>query len=196
MAESDESSEARHRVLNAAERLFIQNGFNAVTVRDIAAEIGIHHTSLYHHIPGGKEELFVEVMMLNLQRHRAGLVDAIEHAAPHIRAQLHAAADWLLSQPSVDLVRLVQSDMASFKPAHAQRIEYMALESLIEPITTIFRDARQRGEIVHDDPGLIAGGMLGMIESLFSIPDSVVQKSRKAMAHLLIDSWLIGLYAP
>jgi AcrR family transcriptional regulator len=195
MPEKEESSEARQRVLDAAERLFAQKGYNAVTVRDIAAEVGIHHTSLYHHIPGGKEELFVEVMVLNLQRHHTGLVDVIAHSAPHVRAQLHAASDWLLSQPPMDIVRLMQSDMLSFTREHAERIEYMAFTSLIEPIASVLTQARQRGEIVHNDPGMIAGGLLGMIESLFSIPESALVQSRKAMAHILIDSWLTGLYA-
>ncbi|GHO47851.1 helix-turn-helix domain-containing protein [Ktedonospora formicarum] len=53
-------SEAHERVLNTAERLFGERGYQVVTLRDIAHEIGIRHTSLYHHFPRGKEELFVE----------------------------------------------------------------------------------------------------------------------------------------
>ena len=47
--------------------------------------------------------------------------------------------------------------------------------------------------------GLIAGGLVGMIESLHSIPefvfkgDAVPGKSRKEMAHALIDVMLRGL---
>ena len=48
-------SEARERVLDGAAKLFTERGYAAVTLRDIAAEVGIRHTSLYHHVPGGKE---------------------------------------------------------------------------------------------------------------------------------------------
>ncbi len=52
------NTDARERVLDAAERLFAERGYASVTLRDIAAEVGIRHTSLYHHVPGGKEAIF------------------------------------------------------------------------------------------------------------------------------------------
>ena len=50
-------SEARERVLLVAERLFRERGYQAVTLRDIAQEVGIRHTSLYHHFPRGRNRL-------------------------------------------------------------------------------------------------------------------------------------------
>jgi AcrR family transcriptional regulator len=40
-----DESEARERVLAAAERLFAERGYAAVTLRDIAAAVGIRHAS-------------------------------------------------------------------------------------------------------------------------------------------------------
>src|SRR5689334_2892214 len=77
MQRTGSDSEARERVLNMAERLFGERGYQVVTLRDIAHEIGIRHTSLYHHFPRGKEELFVEVTTRRMHAYRAGLEDAI-----------------------------------------------------------------------------------------------------------------------
>lgn len=190
------NTEARERVLAAAERLFAERGYTAVTLRDIAAEVGIRHTSLYHHVPGGKEELFVEVTERNLERHRVGLTHAIAQAAPNIQAQLHAAANWLLSQPPMDLVRMSNSDMPAIRPAHAERLTQIAGAALLEPVAAALEHAQERGEIKYHNLGLVAGGLIGMIESLYSAPQVALDEggqSRQAMAHDLIDVLLNGL---
>lgn len=193
MRDTADNTEARARVLDAAERLFAEKGYGAVTLRDIAAEVGIRHTSLYHHAPGGKEELFVEVTERHLQRHREGLNRAIAHAEPDVRARLHAVAEWLLSQPPMDLVRMAYSDMPSIDPTHAARLSMVAYESLLSPIEATLQQARQNGEIDHRNLGLIAGGVLGMIESLYAVPENALEQSREAMAYELIDTLLDGL---
>ncbi|HEU5014408.1 MAG TPA: helix-turn-helix domain-containing protein [Roseiflexaceae bacterium] len=187
--------DARERVLAAAEQLFARRGYAAVTLRDIAAAVGIRHASLYHHAPGGKEQLYIEVAERNFQRHRAGLTSAIQRAEPNVRAQLRAAAGWLLSQPPMDLVRLTHSDLPLIAPAEAERLSRMAYDAMLSPIQQALEAARQRGEIAHPQPGLIAGGILGMVESLHAVPDMAITESRTAMAHALLDALLQGLYA-
>ncbi|GCE28784.1 hypothetical protein KDA_42680 [Dictyobacter alpinus] len=186
-------TEARERVLAAAEQLFARKGYAAVTLRDIATEVGIRHTSLYHHVPGGKEEMFVEVTERHLKRHREGLTRAIQQAQPGIREQLFAAADWLLSQPPIDLLRMVLSDMPAIEPRHAERLSQLALESMIQPIYNALEHAQQQGQITQLDFGPIAGGILGMIESFHAIPEPALVKSRQEMAYVMIDALFNGL---
>lgn len=186
-------NEARERVLDAAEHLFARKGYAAVTLRDIAAEVGIRHTSLYHHVPGGKEELFIEVTERHLARHRQGLAHAINHATPDVRARLCAAADWLLSQPPMDLVRMVHADMPAINPDQAERLSDLAYTSLIVPIDGLLRQAEAIGEIAHPNLSLVAGGIVGMIESLHAVPEAALEQSRESMAHALIDVILNGL---
>lgn len=188
-----DNTAARERVLDAAERLFAQRGYSAVTLRDIGAAVGIRHTSLYHHAPGGKEDLFVEVTERHLERHHAGLTGAIARAAPDLRARLRAAADWLLSQPPMDLVRLTYSDLPAIAPTHAKRLSRGAYAALLSPIEAALRQARQNGEIAQHNLDLIAGAFLGLIESLYAVPQHALERSRQAMAYELIDILLDGL---
>ena len=188
----NETTDARQRVLDAAERLFAQKGFSSVTLRDIAAEIGIRHTSLYHHAPGGKEQLFVEVTERNFRHHQDGLNAAITNAAPHIRDQLRAVADWLLSQPPMDAVRMLHSDMPLIDPKHAVRLTQLSYDSLLLPVEVAVRAAEQRGEVSHSNPPLIAGAVVGLVESLYSVPD-LARQMRNDMAYELIDILLNGI---
>lgn len=193
MRDSTPGTESRERVLDAAERLFAKKGYAAVTLRDIAADVGIRHTSLYHHVPGGKEQLFIEVTERHLKRHHAGLIEAIADAALDIRSQLRAAAGWLLSQPPMDLVRMVYSDMPAIEQSDATRLSLVAYDSLLSPLEEALVQARERGEIQHDNLGLMAGALLGMIESMYAVPEYALDRSREAMAHEVIDVILDGL---
>lgn len=181
------------RILDASERLFTKKGYNAVTLRDIAEEVGIRHTSLYHHVPGGKEELFIKVMERNLTRHLEGMTQTIAKAKPDIRSKLCAISDWLLSQPPMDLIRMAYSDMPSIDPKEAFRLSQMGFESLLMPIERVLQQASKNREIAYTQGGPTAGAILGMVESLFAIPEFALIKSREKMAYELIDTLLSGL---
>ncbi|MER7625236.1 TetR/AcrR family transcriptional regulator [Streptomyces sp. NPDC126503] len=51
----------RTRILDSATELFSRSGFNAVSLRDIAAHAGLTHAGVLHHFPG-KESLLIEVL--------------------------------------------------------------------------------------------------------------------------------------
>ena len=58
-------------ILDAAEKLFSERGFTAVTVRDIAAEAGVSH-ALVHRYLGSKAEIYRAM----LARNEGAIVDA------------------------------------------------------------------------------------------------------------------------
>ncbi len=71
MANSDEKTKAssenqpidtRSRILSAAFRLFRKHGYHGVGLNDILAAASAPKGSLYHHFPGGKEEIGVAVV--------------------------------------------------------------------------------------------------------------------------------------
>ncbi len=193
MPEAIQNTEARERVLEAAEKLFAERGYSSVTLRDVGTAVGIRHTSLYHHVPGGKEALYIEVTKRTLARHREGLTESIRSAEPTVRAQLYAAAEWLLSQPPMDLIRMIYSDMPAINPVQAEQLSEEVYESITGPIRAALKAADQRGEIWRKNYEVIAGGFLGMITSLHAAPDTIPNLSRREMANQLIDVMLDGL---
>jgi AcrR family transcriptional regulator len=46
------------QVLETATRLFTERGYEAASIRDLAAELAIRPSSLYHHFPGKQDILF------------------------------------------------------------------------------------------------------------------------------------------
>lgn len=166
MSEPVTTSEARERVLAQAERLFSARGYDSVTLREIAGALGIKQASLYHHAPGGKEELYVAVMERGLRRHRAGFEAAIATGGD-IATQLRAAARWLLSQPPLNLSRMVQSDLPAIDRAVADRLIRAMYEAVLAPVERALRAAEAHGEIVlHADPTLTAAAFVTMIGAI------------------------------
>jgi TetR/AcrR family transcriptional regulator, cholesterol catabolism regulator len=188
-----ESPDARHRLLDAAENLFASRGFDSVRMRDIAEALGLTHAALYYHFPGGKEELFAEVMERNIRRHGEGLAAALEAGGPRLRGRLRGAASWLLSQPPMDLIRMAESDLKKLPPEKAGRIMGLVYELVLFRLQGVFEAARASGEVGPCDPGLLAGGVVGLVESLHSVPVSVVGRDRYDMACDLIDVLLKGI---
>jgi len=71
LSEEDSSGTRRRQILQAAAKLFSSKGFDATTVRDIAAEAGILGGSIYYYF-SSKDDIFLAV-------HSAG-IDMITHA--------------------------------------------------------------------------------------------------------------------
>ena len=182
---------ARERVLVAAEKLFSERGYAAVTLRDIAQALGLNHASLYHHVPGGKEEMYVEVMRRGLMRHHAGLLHAISTAGDAWQAQLRAAAQWLVSQPALDITRMRLSDMPALHKAHASQINREVYELLLNPIEQVFRKAEPKADMAR--VLLLTGMFLFMVEGVHSAPVIGNRMTPAQMADEMIDVMVNGL---
>ena len=184
---------ARDRILDAAETMFASKGYSAVTLRDIGSAVGLRHASLYHHFPAGKDQLFVEVTERNIRRHGAGLEAAITCGGVSLRRRLYGVADWLLSQPPMDLVRMLKSDMPSLDPAEARRLMDLVSSLILKRLASVLDAAKQAGSITGPDSMLLGGGILGLLESFHSIPTFAIRRPLTEMARELIDVFLSGL---
>jgi len=181
-------------VLQAAEHLFSHRGYAGVTVQDIAREANLHHASLYHHIKdGGKEQLYVEVMERVLRQHQQAIAEAITEADSDLRAQLVAVAEWLLSQPPMDFIRMSHVDLPAINPLAANRISNLAYAALFSPLEAVLWQAQNRGEISDIDCGNIAGALFSAIQGLQTIPGEYLEKTRLQMAREIIDVFLRGM---
>lgn len=156
----------RSRILDEAERLFRNSGYNPVTMRGIAVNVGIKQASLYYHFPS-KEQLFVAVSERVFERHRIGLQQAIVHAEvellpcsqgePLLRSQLHAAAKWFTSQPPIHFLSMAHTDMPLLGEENTAKLSICYSQSIFEPLEQVFAQAQQRGEIRNSYSRLLAG---------------------------------------
>ncbi|MFY8081983.1 MAG: TetR/AcrR family transcriptional regulator, partial [Limnohabitans sp.] len=83
--------EAREQAITASvNRLLSEKGFDAMTVDEVAAEVGIAKASLYKHF-NSKEELACAAMVQAIQKAQAYLEDLNAQSAAFTEAELEGA---------------------------------------------------------------------------------------------------------
>src|SRR5437899_12857181 len=86
MADKDVPVATKDRILDAAESLFMEHGFEATSLRSITAAAGVNLAAVNYHF-GSKEELFQSVLTRRLDpmnHARLALLTRLEgEAAPH-----------------------------------------------------------------------------------------------------------------
>jgi TetR/AcrR family transcriptional regulator, cholesterol catabolism regulator len=189
-----EVSDAKQRVLDVAEELFMQRGYAAITLRDIAEALDLRQASLYYHFPGGKEQLFMAVVTRALERHQAGMTAAIDQAEPHLPAQLRAVAAWFASQPPMHLMSLMHNDLPALSQEQATHLEQITYQALFTPLRTIFQAAQARGEIRPVHPDFLTGCVLALLEGLNSAEQRRNAPPRTVMVDEIIHILLDGLH--
>ena len=97
--------EPREEILDAAARLFVDQGVAATSTRDIADAVGIRQSSLYYHFPSGKDEILADL----LQRSIRPTLDKIE--------KLEALGAETGVEPDVLLYLLVTLDVRTLAQA-------------------------------------------------------------------------------
>jgi len=99
--------QTRERILDAAEGLFADRGFEGTTLRDVASRVGIRTPSLYNHFPS-KEALYAAVLERVVEPLLALLSEIVQSGPgerPDSRHVVERVMELLARRP--DLPRLV-----------------------------------------------------------------------------------------
>jgi AcrR family transcriptional regulator len=151
-------------VLNAAVRLFNEQGYDATSMFDIAESLGITKSSVYHHI-SGKEQL----LQMAMDRALDGLfeaaaevrdldVPAIDRLERLIRRSVLVLAERF---EFVTVLLRVRGNTAVEQHALSRRREFDTL------VTDLVKQAQAEGGVRPDiDPATAARLLLGMVNSL------------------------------
>ena len=183
---------ARERVLIAAEALFRQRGYNVVTMRDIAEEVGIRQASLYYHFPS-KEQLFITVTEQVFERHRNGLQQVLAEAGSDLRSQLDAASHWFISQPPIHFLSLMRTDMPALSEEQTQRLSLVASQCILNPIKQLFVAAQEQSQIRDVTPENLTGFFLSVMDGIHYASTLPGTSPKDVMASELVSVLLDGL---
>src|SRR5438477_4352893 len=77
------SPDTKTRILDAAERLFVEHGFEATSLRSLTSAAGVNLAAVHYHF-GSKEELFQAVLTRRLDpmnQERIDLLERVEREA-------------------------------------------------------------------------------------------------------------------
>lgn len=152
-------------VLRVAVDVFNRQGYDATSVGDVARELGLTKSAIYHHVPS-KEHLLQSAVAEALDALTAALdvVSGTEglDAEQRLRAAVRSSVTVLVAHlPAVTLLLRVHGNTPVEKAALARR------RAIDERLADMVRDAVEEGVLREDlDPLVISRLIFGMVNSL------------------------------
>jgi AcrR family transcriptional regulator len=184
--------QTRQAILDAAERLFLTQGYHGTSMRQIADGAGIVVAGIYNHFPG-KESIFDAV----LDRHQPYLriAQAIiglkgEKTAELIEAAARLAINLLLEDAA--FFPLAMIDLQEFKGPRLVRFA----NSLVPAILGLINRLVDSGQVRRDLPTPVIGRMFAGMIAFYVLSEVVVFRSDQVSFALASDpglDWIGGM---
>lgn len=158
---SNEASVREDQILEVAARLFKERGYHGATLQDIAQEIGVTRTAVYHYF-SSKEEVFLRIAEHAIETVPSIFEEIASSDAPpeekmrrllhdFIQANLRNGPNWwlLLTEGERNL------------PPNVYRRLYRTVRQNDAILQRVFREGVQSGKFVDLDPKISVFAMAG-----------------------------------
>lgn len=145
-----EHSEGACRILSAAEGLFAEHGFDAVSMSMIAQRAGISKANIYHHFKT-KSDLYLAVLV-QACRASGGLLDTLTPSQGGLRRDLEGFAGAHLQKllANESFSRLILRELLEDGPRRGKELAQQGFGQNFARIVAILRDRQARGELRLD----------------------------------------------
>ncbi|WP_062287918.1 TetR/AcrR family transcriptional regulator [Demequina phytophila] len=155
----------RERILDAAARLFVEQGYAATTTRQISAAVDIKQPSLYYHFPNKAamlKELLIETARPSIDKARELLADTSTDPLEQLLALIRFDVHLLASGPSNigALYLLPETNEPMFGTFQALRQE------LVGAYGALLRRSIAAGRADVDDPAATAALLFSLVEGV------------------------------
>jgi len=148
-------------IQTAAERMFAQHGFAAVSMRQIAAEVGVQAGALYNYTPD-KQSLLFDMMKAHMNALLASWQDEAKGEGPlaHLEAFTRHHLQFHLDRP--DAVFIASMELRNLSNENFPKIE--ALRKTYETeLETILRAGKDAGVFTLPDAKLATMAVIAML---------------------------------
>jgi AcrR family transcriptional regulator len=160
-------SELRARILENARRLIIEQGYDGLSMRQIAEAVEVSKAALYYHFRD-KEQLLQAILDDDLDQ-IADLLTQIQQQSGDTREQIRLFIENVLGQPverraairlaSQEAPRLSEPARSAFFKAYHERF--------IQRLQDMLQSGVQRGELRPLPPSVAVWALLGMLYPYF-----------------------------
>ena len=191
-------TQARIRILQAAQRLFASQGFDGTTTRDLAQAAGVAEGTLFRHF-SNKKAILVEVATQGWVEILTDLLTELSEMGSYKAvAQVMRRRMWNMHK-NVDMMRVCFME-AQFHPDLRDRIQAEVIVKMTDVGEAFFQSAMDKGIYRRMDAKLVAKVFLGMFavagfsNNTLIEPDASPQEMQQ-MAEGLADIFLNGVLA-
>ncbi|WP_448335660.1 TetR/AcrR family transcriptional regulator [Bellilinea sp.] len=159
----------RDKILHETTRLFVERGYDGVSIREIAEACNITKAALYYHFVD-KERLLIEILETGLTAFHQLLEDALHN---HITAQARIRAFVFslftrLPPENRAVIRLATQEMGKLQPELRAQFSLHYRQQFLQPLEQIFIEGQQNHELRPFPPALGVWALLGMLYPFMS----------------------------
>lgn len=186
-----EKTEAALR--EAAVNLIARYGYEAVSMRQLAAEVGVQAAALYRYFPT-KEDLLFTLM----REHMEGLIAAWEDTRPIIASPAERLAAFVGNHIRFHVARRHSTHVSNMELRSLSRenlTHILKLRGSYEKeLRQILRDGAENGAFLVDDTGLTAMAIIQMVTGVivWFRPDERLSVEEVAETYLSMTMRLVG----
>lgn len=188
----------RAEILAAAERIFVEVGYEGATIRKIADEVGLSSTALYMHF-SEKSEILHEICRVAFARLLAANEEVMQTAGPpevRLRRLLEAYVDFGFANPNayrlIYLTRPIEARDGAQSAAQTLGGElFRAFEAIVEEVGAA---GRLQGEMRPTAQALWAGAH-GIVSLRITKP-YFEWVDRDVLTRTMMDALFAGLLKP
>jgi len=196
------SGDATERILAAAEKLFAEHGFDAVSMNAVAELAGVSKANIFHHF-NTKNALYLAVMGNACGRSNP-LMDTLENSGGTFseRLQLFARSHLAYLLEHEQASRLVLREVIQNDPERSREMAEQVFGAKFARLVAIMRAGQERGELRADlDPGMVATLLIAADLFFFQtrgvsrhLPDvKHLSEDPPAYSNLLVDILMHGI---
>lgn len=188
-----EVANSRTTILNAAERLFVEKGYHAISMREIADAVGMTKAALYYHFRD-KEQLFMAILEGVLSELSA-LIEACRRTESSHRGQIEAIVRQIMLLPSERRasLRLASQELGNLDAATRRSFIEQYHAQFIGRITGILAAGMACGEFRALDPGIATWTLLGMMYPYFHVTPVTGAVPTESLIQQLLSIFFDGL---
>lgn len=190
-----EGIDSRAAILEAAKRLFMEEGYRGISMRQIAEAVGVTKAALYYHFQD-KEDLFVAIVEQYLNQ-MAALIDSATAEGGSSRAQITEIVRRILNQPPEQrsIIRLASQELSNVGPANRAHFLELYHERFINRISALLAAGMQANELRPVDPQLATWTLLGMMYPYFHPAPPVTSLPPNSLIDAMLAIYFDGLAA-
>jgi TetR/AcrR family transcriptional regulator, cholesterol catabolism regulator len=189
------TSETYARILQTARRLFVQQGYTATSMRQIALQTGIGKATIYHHFPD-KQSIVTALLEESNARMQESLRLIQEQPDPRMRIQVAATESMNFFFESADLIQVVRREVAGVR--EGMQAGFMSFfQQFLALLTEAIQRGIQQGSFRPSDPAQPARVLLTMLQGTFAMGylGGLRPESPQQTVAVLLDVFFHGIDA-
>jgi len=193
------TNDTKERILKEAERLYQAGGYSHMGLDQIAKSLNITRPALYHHFPGGKEELLVKMIEAFTCEKVAEWYAMIEEGQDS-RSRFKFMLQSTIKQPLLDCKRMACTEVDQLD-AQTRWVLHSSMERVHQVVQRVFEEGIKRGELRPVESNLAFFSFMSLCEQVGTIvvvreqfPDAFCGlDSTENLIDKTLDLWLYGL---